>query len=78
MDMDLIVMSLENTMILLANEIVEIEDKIEELRLLLDTNISIDEVMDITDEEYYLVKKKRDYKNMIEQLYQLKCKFEEE
>jgi hypothetical protein len=63
-------------MILLANEIVEIEDRIEELRLLLDTNISIDEVMDITDEEYYLVKKKRDYEDMIEQLYQIKCKYE--
>ena len=76
MDLDLIVMSLENTMVLLANEIVEMEDKIEELRSLLDTDISINEVMDITDEEYYLVKKKREYESMIEQLYQLKCKYE--
>ena len=76
MDLDLIITSLENTMILLANEIVEMEENIENLDSILGTDIPFETAIQICENMNELIEKIKENEKMIEQLCQLKCKFE--
>ena len=76
MDLDSIITNLEKTMILLANEIVEIEETIKDLDSILGTDIPLEMAIQICENINELIEKIKENENMIEQLYEIRCKFE--